>query len=399
MVYHRDVSYDPDLTTVPAADILTQYQQLSQSGALENLEMLRRENRELDRLVSDAAVLVALPTIPAMLDFTIDKLLERFVPEFLGFIIEPPRGARLSQFCYRNLKPSDETIPIESYRKLKQFFLTKPFSERYETIRKETGIIAGIHTFAPELVFPLRGISGLYGLVVLGRTVLGNEYSDLERMYVDRLMRFLAVGIQNGLHHYSSITDPKTGLYNHEFFMRRLEEEMARCKRNGSKAAVLMLDVDHFKRFNDQYGHMAGDEALESLATELKKAMRTGDAVARFGGEEFCVLAVECDEGGARDIAERIRECIEAMPIEFGGETLKITVSVGICMLDLESTPKQLLDDADKALYASKAGGRNQCTLFRPGFLGRATLARATRAATKPQGAKQASTPAAQRTD
>lgn len=380
MVYYTGVKNDQERKPAQTMDILSQYRQLSQSGALENLESLRRENRELDRLVSDAAVLVALPTIPSMLDFTIDKLLERFIPEFLGFVIEPPRGVRLSQFCYRNLKPSDETVPVESYRKLKQFFLTKPFSERYETIRKETGTIPGLEVYEPELVFPLRGISGLYGLVVLGHTVLGNEYSDLERMYVDRLIRFLAVGIQNGLHHYSSITDPKTGLYNHEFFMRRLEEEMARSERNGTAAAVLMLDVDHFKRFNDQYGHLAGDEALESLATELKKVMRTGDAVARFGGEEFCVLAVECDVRGAQDIAERIRECIESMHIEYGSETLHITVSVGLCMLDHRSTPKQLLDDADKALYASKAGGRNRCTLFQPGFLGRAKLLRASKA-------------------
>ncbi len=393
MVYYTAVTNDPERKPVQAVDILSQYKQLSQSGALENLESLRRENRELDRLVSDAAVLVALPTIPSMLDFTIDKLLERFIPEFLGFVIEPPRGVRLSQFCYRNLKPSDETIPVESYRKLKQYFLTKPFSERYETIRKETGTIPGLDPFAPELVFPLRGISGLYGLVVLGRTVLGKEYSDLERMYVDRLMRFLAVGIQNGLHHYSSITDPKTGLYNHEFFMRRLEEEMARCERNGSEAAVLMLDVDHFKRFNDQYGHMAGDEALEALAAELKKAMRTGDAVARFGGEEFCVLAVECDVHGAQDIAERIRECIENMHIDFNGESLRITVSIGLCMLDHRSTPKQLLDDADKALYASKSGGRNRCTVFQQGFLGRAMLARASKTGAKPLAARHHAAP------
>jgi diguanylate cyclase (GGDEF)-like protein len=127
---------------------------------------------------------------------------------------------------------------------------------------------------------------------------------------------------------------------------------------------------------------MAGDEALEALATELKKDMRTGDAVARFGGEEFCVLAVECDVRGAQDIAERIRECIETMHIEYGGASLHITVSVGLCMLDHRSTPKQLLDDADKALYASKSGGRNRCTLFQQGFLGRAMLARASRAET-----------------
>jgi len=361
------------------SDILSQYNRLSQMGAIESLEALRKENRELDRLISDAATLVALPTVSRMLDFVIDKVLERFVPDFLAFVIEPPRGARLSQFCYRNLKPSEETIPLDAYARIKDHFLSKPFSDRFETIRHETGDYPGLEAFSPELVFPMRGIAGLYGIVVLGHKVVGDEYSDIERMYIDRLTRFLAVGIQNGLHHQSSITDAKTGLYNHEFFMRRLEEELSRCDRVGSDACVLMLDVDRFKRFNDSYGHLAGDAVLESLALALKEAMRSEDSVARFGGEEFCVLAVDCGAEAGMAMAERIRAIIEALRIEYNGRALRITVSIGVCMLDPRLKAKDLLDDADKALYASKAGGRNRCTLFRPGFLGRATLLRAGR--------------------
>jgi len=357
-------------------DILSQYNKLSQMGAIENLEALRMENRELDRLISDAAALVALPTVSRMLDFVIDKVLERFVPEFLAFVIEPPRGARISQFCYRNLKLSEETLPLDCYGRIKDHFLSKPFSDQFETIRRETGDYPGLEAFSPEIIFPMRGISGLYGIVVLGQKVVGDEYSELERMYIDRLTRFLSVGIQNGLHHQSSITDAKTGLYNHEFFMRRLEEELSRCRRMGSSAGVLMLDVDRFKRFNDSFGHLAGDAALESLAVALKAAMRSEDSVARFGGEEFCVLAVDCDAAGAMVLAERIRAIVEDLSIEHNGTAYSITVSIGVCMLDPKREPKELLDDADKALYASKAGGRNRCTLFRSGFLGRATLLR-----------------------
>lgn len=358
-------------------DVLSQYKLLQESGALESLEATRRENRELDSLITDAAALISLPSVALMLDFVIDKLLERYIPEFLGFVIEPPRGSRISQFCYRNLKPSDETIPLDCYRHLREFFTAKPFSAHFETIREALGGYPGLEDFSPELVFPLMGIGGLYGIVVLGHKVVGGEYSDLERMYVDRLTRFLAVGIQNEMHHHSSITDPKTGLYNHEFFIRRLDEEKARCARHGNSAAVLMLDVDHFKRFNDSYGHMAGDEALESLAATLKSAMRTGDAVARFGGEEFCVLAVDCDEQGAMELAERIRESVESMRIVHENtNNLSITVSIGVRMLDHRLEAKRLIDDADKALYSSKASGRNRSTFFRPGFLGRAMLMR-----------------------
>ncbi|HOZ72644.1 MAG TPA: GGDEF domain-containing protein [Spirochaetales bacterium] len=358
-------------------DVVSQYNRLNQLGAIDNLEALRLENRELDRLVTDAAALVALPSVPLMLDFVIDKALERFVPTFLAFVIEPPRGNRLSQFCYRNLKPSDETIPLDCYRRIKSRFLSKPFTERFDTILAETGEYPELEAFSPELVFPMRGIDGLYGIVVLGEKVVGNEYSEVETMYLDRLTRFLAVGLQNGLHHQSSITDAKTGLYNHEFFMRRLAEEQARCSRSGAQACILMLDVDRFKRFNDSHGHLAGDAALEALAATLKSTMRTGDAVGRFGGEEFCVLALDCDARGAMDAAERVRRSVESLRFSYDGQELSITVSLGIRMLDPGIDPKDLLDDADKALYASKSGGRNRSTLFRPGLLGRAELLRA----------------------
>ena len=173
-----------EVITGGAPDVLTQYNRLSQLGAIENLEALRLENRELDRLVTDAAALVALPSVPMMLDFVIDKVLERFVPPFLASVIEPPRGNRLSQFCYRNLKPSDEEIPIDCYRRIKSRFLSKPFTERFDTILAETGEYPELEPFSPELVFPMRGIDGLYGIVVLGSKVVGDEYSEVETMYL-----------------------------------------------------------------------------------------------------------------------------------------------------------------------------------------------------------------------
>lgn len=360
------------------SDILAQFNLLERSGALGDLEALRKENRELDQLITDASALVALSSVPRMLDFVIEKVLEHFVPEFLGFVIEPPRGTRLSQFCYRNLRLTDEIVPLDSYQRLKAHFLEKPYAARYDVIAQELGIDHALDSFNPEVIYPMRGIGGLYGIVVLGHKVVGDEYSDLESMYVDRLTRFLSVGLQNGLHHQSSITDSKTGLYNHEYFVRRLEEELARESRRGNRACVMMLDVDHFKHFNDTYGHLLGDSALESLATTLKAAMRASDAVARFGGEEFCVLAVDCDEYRAMDIAERIRSGVEAMDIPNGAESLHITVSIGIRMLEpgIGTQANVVLDEADKALYASKAAGRNRCTMFRSGFLGRASLLR-----------------------
>jgi diguanylate cyclase (GGDEF)-like protein len=230
----------------------------------------------------------------------------------------------------------------------------------------------------PHLVFPMRGIGGLYGIALLGTKVVGEDYTDLERMYVDRLIRFLSVGIQNGLHHESSITDPKTSLYNHDYFVRRLEDEIARSQRHGAKAGVLMLDIDYFKAFNDQWGHLAGDEMLIAVARALKEATRTEDTVARFGGEEFCVLALECNGNHLFEVAERIRVAIEKTSICYNGIRLAVTTSIGARMIETmdQLDASRILEDADKALYVSKASGRNRSTLFKSGLLSRATMLR-----------------------
>jgi len=381
MHYYCLVAQKPVTATEPGIDILTQYNLLQRSGALDDLESLRRENRELDRLITDAATLVSLDSMSRMMEFIIDRLLEHIIPQFLAFIIEPPRGTRIAQYCFRNLKPSEETIPAVTYERLKRCLQGKTFAINFEALRTEFGDFPELNQYNPEMVFPLVGIGGLYGMAILGRKIVGADYTDLEQMYIDRLIRFLAIGIQNGLHHHNSITDAKTGLYNHDFFLRRLEEELARSDRHGNRSCALMIDVDHFKNFNDTYGHLAGDVALEALASTLGQTRRTGDAVARFGGEEFCVLAVDCDEVGAFELAERIRSGVEAMSIPHGAESLSVTVSIGIRMIDPRSSAKKILDEADKALYASKAGGRNRCTMFKPGLLGRASMMRDVRIA------------------
>jgi diguanylate cyclase (GGDEF)-like protein len=361
--------------------LLERFKNLQSSGAMDALDEMRRENRELDRLVSDASALVALTDVNEMLEFVISRLLDHFVPQFLAFIMEPPRGSRIRQYCYRNLKLSQDEINPRDYRTMKTHFMEHPYLVSFEELEKAVGpdaFGADFRNLDPHLVFPMRGIGGLYGIAILGTKVVGDDYSDLERMYVDRLVRFLSVGIQNGLHHESSITDPKTGLYNHDYFLRRLEDEIARSQRHGANAGVLMLDIDHFKVFNDQWGHVAGDEMLAAVAGTLKETIRTEDTVARFGGEEFCVLVLECDSSHLLEVAERIRIAVEKTFIQYNGTRLAVTTSIGARMIDLSDQPDatRILEDADKALYVSKASGRNRSTLFRSGFLSRATMLR-----------------------
>ena len=129
--------------------------------------------------------------------------------------------------------------------------------------------------------------------------------------------------------------------------------------------AVLMIDVDHFKSFNDTHGHQAGDAVLQSVAQWMKQAIRPTDFVARYGGEEFAIILPNVVEQDANTVAERVRQTIEAGQVEFSGTTLRVTASIGgvvACPIDHEHSAEELIKMADDCLYESKEAGRNQAT-------------------------------------
>jgi diguanylate cyclase (GGDEF)-like protein len=162
--------------------------------------------------------------------------------------------------------------------------------------------------------------------------------------------------------------DDLTGLANFREFSRRFSEEMKRAARYAHLLSVLMIDIDFFKRFNDQHGHPGGNKALEHLAAILLRETRETDLVARYGGEEFVILLPETTKAAAHDLAERVREKIEQSPVALPeGPPQPLTVSAGLATFPRDAgSSQELLAVADEALYASKKAGRNRVTLFRP---------------------------------
>lgn len=157
-------------------------------------------------------------------------------------------------------------------------------------------------------------------------------------------------------------TDSLTGLPNRREFMRRLQEQQGRLQRElDQRAAVLMLDIDHFKNVNDQHGHAIGDAVLRHLATLMKDSQRKVDVLGRVGGEEFAALLPGADNEAARVFAERLRQRIESTPLQLDGLRLAVTVSVGIAAMSADDEKVDaVLVRADKALYCAKHGGRNR---------------------------------------
>ena len=160
-----------------------------------------------------------------------------------------------------------------------------------------------------------------------------------------------------------SITDGLTGLYNHRHFYERLAAEMDAARRSRAPLSLLLMDLDHFKKFNDTYGHRAGDKALKSVADTLEAATGAQDTLARYGGEEFAVILPGAAAERALKVAEAIRAAVEGTPLNTGGKTLHVSVSIGAAAWNGALTEDQLVEKADTALYQSKAAGRNRVTL------------------------------------
>ena len=163
-------------------------------------------------------------------------------------------------------------------------------------------------------------------------------------------------------------TDPKTGLLNATAWQREADGEVTRALRSDAPLALLLVDVDHFKRVNDSYGHLIGDEVLRALATELRQQVRESDVVGRFGGEEFTVLLPRTDAAGACRIAERLRTSAGGLSVPAADGRIGVTVSIGVAVLGQHGRDLfELLAAADLALYRAKDAGRNQVRLYAPG--------------------------------
>lgn len=176
-----------------------------------------------------------------------------------------------------------------------------------------------------------------------------------------------AIAIDNARLYRYAVTDEMTKLYNHRYFQQRLDEELQRCDRYQSHLSLIIIDVDHFKAFNDTYGHQEGDRVLKTVASLIEDNIREIDIAARYGGEEFTVICPEKNTDGAIVPAERIRKAIEQYDFRINGQSVPLTISTGIaCYPEIANNKIDLIKKADLALYYSKKTGRNKTSLYHP---------------------------------
>lgn len=158
--------------------------------------------------------------------------------------------------------------------------------------------------------------------------------------------------------------DSLTGLLQHARVKERLSHELQRSERTGEPLSVVMLDIDHFKKVNDNYGHLIGDQVISSLANLLKQQLRKTDIIGRYGGEEFLLILPDCNQQQAFALVEQLRQSFAALPFSFDYHNFHCTLSAGISQAKATEDTDQLIDQADKALYSSKNAGRNQTQFY-----------------------------------
>ena len=233
--------------------------------------------------------------------------------------------------------------------------------------RKEE--IAFLETLHPSLIVPLKVKNRLNGFLVLGERIdlgEGNVYSSYEKNQIMTIASLAAIAINNATLMDMTTTDMMTHLKLKHYFFSVLMDKIDHAFVDSRSLAVFMLDIDHFKKFNDTYGHACGDMVLIEVAQIIKNTVRAEDLAARYGGEEFVVLLCDVEQEQAFEIAENIRKAVETKDFVFEGQHMNVSISVGISMYFgiKEMTAKLLVEHADAALYESKNNGRNRTTIY-----------------------------------
>lgn len=291
-----------------------------------------------------------------------------------------------SESADQTVVTSIERLPVEGEKNAYILFLSGPLVGKLQLLKEGATILGRapdvqivindnrisrhhleIHVSSGEA--RLRDLGSTNGTFVNGKRAKEHLLMDGDKVQISSATIFKFAyqdNIENVFHkelYKMAVLDAVTNLFNKRYFMDRLKEEFAHARRTKQPLSLLMMDLDHFKKINDTYGHLAGDFVLAHLADLIKEMIRGEDVLARYGGEEFALILRGTDESGATQLAERIRVKIEQMPTNFEGTEIPATVSIGVAYLKQENyaSLEAFIAGADQFLYQSKGKGRN-CT-------------------------------------
>ena len=331
-----------------------------------NERELRRRRYDLEALAQLAAALEEVGHSTAVAEVLVARLADSFGFPRAAVIVPTPDGDRrvLAGYGVGEIA-ADQSMPVGSSSVVD---LVATSRQTLLVDRLDVEADATLLRLLPDarnlLVVPLMAEGGVQGVVVAEHALRSG--SRIERRVVAAVERFAshgALSLRNAAlleaMERMAATDALTGIANRRTFEATAERELARSARSGEPVALVLVDIDNFKRLNDTYGHREGDEVLRTVASILQGACRTFDTPARYGGEEFAVVLPGCDLAAGHRAAERIREAVAALDHE-----ARVTVSAGVAASPRNGTDVDaLVRSADGALYESKRTGRNKVSV------------------------------------
>jgi diguanylate cyclase (GGDEF)-like protein len=343
----------------------------SQALAEDNALLAQQSAERAERLSITANMLQALDSVKTLPE------LGRVLPVFLRKLLPKTAGA---VYLYRN---SRDMLELKaSWGLIEDMPLTMAPNDCWGLRLGKVHIVTPQHDLccdhgaawldkhATQTCVPMISQGDVIGVLVIADDQ--REGDPVDRVHIVALAEQLSLAISNvslrdTLRHQSTV-DPLTGLYNRRFFDESLKRELARAQRSKSVCSVVMVDLDHFKRVNDTYGHEGGDLVLQAASRAIQQRVRTSDVVCRYGGEELVLMLPDCSAEEAAKCAEVIRLSLASIVIQHAGQTISgISASFGVAQWPGDGNGEQdLLQAADRALYAAKKNGRNKVMVAEP---------------------------------
>ncbi len=350
-------------------------------------ELITQQNRDLDRKVFETSTLYKISHMMSEVGFDIDKLLDIIIEKSIEAAKATKGSLMLLDDSQEFLEVQrvimwDETlnraVPIENFKKNikikpgegiagkvlvtgEMLIINQPENDpNFKQFDDNERFIQNI------CCIPLKVNNITFGVINIVDKVDGSSFEKRDTDLLMAMVNQAAIVLDNTKLFKLAITDGLTGLYLVRHFKNKLASEEKRAKRYNKIFSILFFDIDHFKKFNDTYGHHIGDEVLKQVAAIFKNSLRDGiDIAARYGGEEMIALLPETDIKGAYIVAERLRNAVANHEFTGYKTSLHVTISIGISEFPSSDTDSlELIRKADTALYQSKEGGRNKTTIY-----------------------------------
>jgi diguanylate cyclase (GGDEF)-like protein len=335
------------------------------------------ENNAIEKILAITTAISASLEISEVFNIIVNKVAEAMDAIDCSIVLLEKDGAEASVLeSFKELPTNNLQLNIDNYPEIKRVLETrKPLAitdianhPLMLDIQDSVKELSEVSALVIPIVFDDPNLGTIFLRVKRG----GKEFSENEINLCRLVAEASFFSLKNASTFESmkaekdklkeiSISDPLTGIYNHNYFYKRLEEEFGRASRYGMPLSVVMMDIDNFKEINDTLGHRVGDEVLKRIANLLKTSVRKSDLIARYGGEEFAAILTYTQKNGAAEEAERLRALISDLTFEDDGIDLNVTLSLGVAEYNPDNTANagELVNRADKALYQAKNAGKN----------------------------------------